>query len=255
LIKKDYLIVIPVYNEAATLERVAAKVILSSAAYANVLLINDGSTDETPEILEHLKAYFGCIGLIQKRKNEGYGATLACGFEYALRNEYKYLITMDCDDQHQPEDIIRFVNEPESIDLVSGSRYLPESGSKGIKPPVERVEINFRITKLLNRKYGWNLTDSFCGFKRYRLSSFSDASFEEKGYSAPMEMWSYVHSKGLSVKEISVDKIYITADRTFGDDLDKKRKRFRYYLETWRRSHRKFSGEKLWSKKAPAWQV
>ena len=53
-----------------------------------------------------------------------------------------------------------------------------------------------------------------------------------------MEFWAYTKKNNLTLAEIAVDKIYITDDRSFGEDLDKKRKRYKYYLEAWRNAER-----------------
>jgi glycosyltransferase involved in cell wall biosynthesis len=238
---KNILITIPIFNEVDKIQMVLEKTIHYSNEYADILLVNDGSTDGTFEEIERLCIQYPFVKKIQKEKNFGYGASLITGFEYGIQLNYQYLITMDCDEQHQPEDLIRFVNEPREIDLISGSRYLEQSKSIGIDPPTARVEINARITKKINQKYNWNLTDSFCGFKRYKLSSFINHNFEEKGYASPMELWTFLHYKNLSWKEIPVNRIYITDNRTFGEDLDKKRKRFRYYLKVWKQMEIKYN--------------
>jgi dolichol-phosphate mannosyltransferase len=238
---KDYLVIIPVFNEKDMLRDVTISTIEHSAQWADILFINDGSTDGSAEIINQLQNEFPDIKAIHKIQNEGYGASLISGFHYGSYFGYKYWITMDCDNQHQPPDLVRFRDFDHQVDLVSGSRYHKDSQSAGIIPPKDRVEINRRITCLLNSRYNWNLTDSFCGFKRYKASAFENAPFQEKGYSSPLELWAYVYSQKLKVCEIAVDKIYVHEDRSFGETLDQKRKRFRYYLETWYKSHFRFS--------------
>lgn len=237
---KDTLVVVPVYNEEDVVEQVAIESLEHSGTFADLLFINDGSTDHSSSILNTISKKLQHISVIDKKKNEGYGASLISGIDYGIQNGYRYCITMDCDAQHQPVDLPRFRNFQEDIDLVSGSRYLPESGQKGISPPEDRMEINKRITKMINTYYKLSITDAFCGFKRYKLSSFRENGFTEKGYASPLELWSYLYHKNLSLSELAVDRIYITDDRSFGQDLDKKRKRYRYYLQIWRESHRKY---------------
>lgn len=236
----DTLVVIPVFNEEDVIERVAMESLEHASGFANILFINDGSTDGSSQILRGLTEKYSNIHLIDKKENEGYGASLISGIDYSLQNGYEFCITMDCDAQHQPADLSRFRKFNPDLDLVSGSRYLPDSGEKGISPPEDRIEINRRITRLLNKYYNFSITDAFCGFKRYRLAAFQKHGFTVKGYASPLELWSYVFHKKLSLSELAVDRIYITDDRSFGQDLDKKRKRYRYYLKIWRESHRKY---------------
>ncbi|MCP5495239.1 MAG: glycosyltransferase family 2 protein [Leptospiraceae bacterium] len=241
---KDYLIAIPVYNENEFLFEVARNVIRCSGGYADLLFVNDGSTDGSTQTLELLnKEHF--FVTIHKEKNEGYGSSLITSFAYAMEKNYKFLITMDCDAQHQPEDLSRFIEEDYHIDVVSGSRYLPYSKTAGILAPQDRVEINRKITEKLNRYYRYSLTDAFCGFKRIRIQSLEREIFSVKGYAFPLEFWAFTKFKSLSIKEIGVDKIYITDDRSFGMDLDYKRKRYKYYMKTWRYAHFKYFKKQL----------
>jgi glycosyltransferase involved in cell wall biosynthesis len=239
-LNKNTLIVIPVFNEENVIEKVAERTIQFSEKFADILFVNDGSTDLTPQKLTSISNKFKEIYTIQKTKNEGYGASLISGLNFAIEKEYDYCITMDCDDQHQPSDIPRFMSFDASIDLVSGSRYLPESGVQGIEPPKDRIEINRRITAKINIQYNLGITDSFCGFKRYRVNAFRNHNFTENGYASPLELWSYIFHFSLRVKELNVDRIYITDDRSFGDDLDRKRKRYQYYLKVWKKMHLKY---------------
>jgi dolichol-phosphate mannosyltransferase len=237
---KEFLIVIPVYNEADVVARVATLTKKIASSWAEILLVNDGSKDLTKEALDELKLVHPELLVYHKEINSGYGSSLVYGFKFGIENNFKYVITMDCDLQHQPKDLLRFKNYNQEVDIVSGSRYTQDSKSIGIIPPQDRVEINKRITRKMNKKYNWNLTDSFCGYKRYKTSSLV-SDFEEFGYAFPMEFWTYAFKKNLRIEELSVDKIYITDDRSFGEDLDKKRKRFKYYLEAWRKAENKYS--------------
>jgi dolichol-phosphate mannosyltransferase len=240
-----FLIIVPVFNEESTVKAVANRTLEICKDFADILFVNDGSTDASSKILQKIVSGNSSLHFIDKKHNEGYGASLISGINFGIEFEYEYLITMDCDEQHQPTDLHRFHDFDLSIDLVSGSRYLPDSKAHGIRPPVDRVEINHRITSLVNNKYRWNLSDTFCGFKRYKTSSFLNHGFIHKGYASPMELWSYIKFAGLSICEIYVDKIYITDDRSFGEDLNKKRKRYKYYLEIWKESHERYFSKKL----------
>lgn len=241
---KKFIIIIPVYNEGGTLNQVALQTIKESENLGDILFLNDGSSDASAQILDNLKKEFPDLNVIHKRKNEGYGASLMTGFNFALEKKYEFIITMDCDEQHQPKDLHRFAAESENISIVSGTRYESGSVSSG-NAPEDRVQINRKITQKVNRKYGFHLTDTFCGFKRYRRDALLGNNFSEKGYAFPMEMWAYAKFRNLLIKEIVVDRIYITDDRSFGEDLDKKRKRYRYYLNAWQAAHKKYFGTEL----------
>src|SRR5688500_6602923 len=90
------LIAIPVFNEQKYLGRVLDKV---HGFHPDVLVVDDGSTDDTPKIL----AARGGVAVIRHESNLGYGRSLIDAFAYADREGYDWVITMDCDEQHEPE--------------------------------------------------------------------------------------------------------------------------------------------------------
>lgn len=236
----NVLLAIPVYNEEATVREVLASVQEAlPEAIREIYLINDGSTDGSAAQIDSFVAECSIARVLHRSRNEGYGATMIESFRYAKEKRYDYVITMDCDRQHRPEDLIRFIDVDSAVDVVSGSRYLRDSARYG-EAPEERVLVNRKITERLNRRYGWDLTDAFCGFKRYRVQSIDPAVFETTGYAFPMEFWVWAYRNRLRIEEIAVSRIYTTDDRSFGEDLDRMRKRYRYYLETWNGAESRF---------------
>lgn len=230
---------IPVYNEEKNLPEVVRQTIAHASLFSRILLINDGSSDRSAAVIDELCREFPALTAIHHKENQGYGYAMAEAFREGERAKADFVITMDCDRQHRPEDLERFLTVSSDVDVVSGSRYLALSRSEG-KPPEDRVAINSRITKKLNRLFGWNLTDAFCGFKRYKIAPLSGVTFEETGYAFPMEFWPFAAARHLQIEEIPVSRIYTTDDRTFGEDLDRMRRRYRYYLETLGRARRRF---------------
>src|SRR5215210_7393292 len=107
---------IPVYNEEAHLEPVLTEVLRHAA---DVLVVDDGSTDGTPERLRR----FPQVQVIRHPRNRGYGAGLRSAFRHALDGGYDGLITLDCDGQHEPARIPTLAAPLEEADIVSGSRY------------------------------------------------------------------------------------------------------------------------------------
>ena len=229
------LLVVPVFNEVATLTSVAEEIQSYLAPpIEEVLFVDDCSTDGSAEVLDRLVSKDRRLRVLHRERNAGYGAAMIDSFRAARDGDFQFVITMDCDRQHKPSDLARFSSIDPAISVVSGSRYLSQSGQGGLEPPADRIEINRRITDRLNRVYGYSLSDAFCGFKRYRSRDLQPEWFRSTGYAFPMEFWAYAHRHGLTVEEIPVTRIYVTDDRSFGEDLDRRRKRYRYYLKTWR---------------------
>jgi dolichol-phosphate mannosyltransferase len=218
----------PVYNEADTVLGVLDSV--RQHYDGEVIVVDDGSTDHTSMLL----AERDDITLVSHPCNLGYGRALAEGFALARSRGIASLITMDCDGQHEPAHIPQFIAELEREgDIISGSRYLPESRVIG-SAPAHRQEINQRVTAEVNRVTGWGITDAFCGFKAYRVSALAGIYLEEPGYAMPLELWAKAYAAGLGVREMPVERIYIDADRSFGAMLDDPERRFGYYMDVWK---------------------
>ncbi len=220
----DYLLAIPVFNEQRYLDRVLSEVRRYSRS---ILVVDDGSTDRSGDILRKQEG----IHLITHPENRGYGQSLASAFEFAQRHEYGWLITMDCDEQHEPSCIPRFLAAAghDDADVVSGTRYPDGYDVDGVAP-ADRRDINRRITDMINRRLGLGITDAFCGFKAYRVSTLRHFRITVPGYAMPMQFWVQLARAGLRVKELPVRLIYHDASRYFGGVLDDPRARFEHYV-------------------------
>jgi glycosyltransferase involved in cell wall biosynthesis len=121
---------LPVYNEATHVSSVLDEVRRYSP---QVLVVDDGSTDGTRDLLAQQPG----IHLVTHEQNRGYGAALQSAFDYALAHRYDVLVTIDCDGQHEPQRIPKFVAACEDWDIVSGSRYLKRYEGD-TAPPADR---------------------------------------------------------------------------------------------------------------------
>lgn len=226
------LVAIPVFNEEKHLSRVLNRVLNYAG---NVLVIDDGSTDATPTLLNQYP-----VDVIRHAVNRGYGRSLHNAFNWAVAEKYDWLITMDCDEQHEPEEIPRFLDEAErnGADIISGSRYLPESAD-GDPPPADRRAVNLTITQEINTRLGLDLTDSFCGFKAYRVRSLAKFRLDVDGYAFPMQLWVQAVANGLKIREVPVTRIYNDPSRTFGAVLDNPEVRLAHYRDILHRELRR----------------
>lgn len=218
------LLAIPVYNEEKYVERVLGRVL---EYVPDVLVIDDGSKDATPSLLAQFP-----VEVIRHAHNRGYGRSLMDAFRWAAVDRFDWVITMDCDEQHEPASIPEFMRaiDRDDLDVISGSRYLsvhPENDA----PPAERREINGLITRELNDRLGLLLTDAFCGFKAYRVSALSALDLDVDGYAFPMQFWVQAKAAGLRLGELPVRLIYNDATRSFGGPLDDHDHRLTHYRE------------------------
>ncbi|MCS7020722.1 MAG: glycosyltransferase family 2 protein [Gemmataceae bacterium] len=212
---------IPVYNEARSVRQVLA----AARKYCpEILVINDGSTDGTTELLEEEHDIYR----IDHGTNQGYGAALISAFSFALQHDYDVLVTMDCDGQHEPSRIPVLLEALDDYDIVSGSRYLRDF-RQNTPAPSERQYINAVITAELNAQFGLQLTDAFCGFKAYRRRALACLRITERGWGMPLQLWVQAARLGLRIREVAVPRLYLDPSRAFGGALNDPQQRLAYY--------------------------
>jgi dolichol-phosphate mannosyltransferase len=216
-----WLTAIPVYNE----ERHLAAVLAEARRFSpHLLVINDGSTDGTAGRL----ADETDVAIVTHPSNRGYGAAIASAFAYALEHDYDVLVTMDCDGQHEPARIPVLLEALDGVDIVSGSRYLRDF-RQDTPAPGDRRRINQIVTADLNDRFGWNLTDAFCGFKAYRRSALAGLRITETGWGMPLQLWAQAARLGLRIREVGVPRLYLDPNRAFGGVLNDEEARLAYY--------------------------
>jgi len=159
---RTYLAVVPAYNEAATVGRVVAA-INSEAPEFDVLVVDDGSTDETAIRAAHAGAV-----VVSTPFNLGIGGAVQTGFTYALEHQYDYMVQVDGDGQHEPADIDRLrsvIRDQPSVDMVCGSRFL-QRDLRYPAPISRRTGIHI-FAFLLSALVGQRVTDPTSGFRLY----------------------------------------------------------------------------------------
>ncbi len=221
-----HLVIIPLYNEEKTVVRVLNQI--RKFYHNDILIVDDGSTDRSIPLI--WKNHRRRVEVIHHSSNQGYGKSLLDAFTYAISNDYDDVVTMDCDAQHEPAYLPQFFAALKNVDIVSGSRYLPNSRVIG-KPPQDRPAINLTVSEWINRLTQFDITDAFCGFKAYQVSALNKFSLTEMGYAFPLQLWIQAYFLGMKVKEIAVDRIYFHVRRSFGAELDDPSKRLHYYQQ------------------------
>ncbi len=219
------LVALPVFNEIGSV----ADVLRAVRRYAaDILVVDDGSTDGTGAVLGRDAG----VRRIRHAVNLGYGRSLIDAFAYAHEHAFPWIITMDCDWQHEPGRIPHFRRRlaQDDADIISGSRYLQPSPGGTVPPPVERMAINRIVTRLLNGHLGLHLTDAFCGFKAYRTAALARLRLTDPGYGLPLQVWVQAARAGLRVVEIPVPLIYHDPRKGFAGTLEDPRARLAYYV-------------------------
>jgi glycosyltransferase involved in cell wall biosynthesis len=200
--QKNICVIVPTYNNHKTLKRVLDSVLLYTT---NIIVINDGSTDETLGILEN----YPQITQIQYAKNRGKGMALRKGFEKSIQLGYDYAITIDSDGQHFASDIPLFISEipNDSPILLIGSRNMmqddvPKKSSFGNKFS------NFWFWF----ETGNRLEDTQSGFRLYPLKHIPTNYFTTK-FEFEIEVIVRSAWKGIPVKNIPIQVLYDPEER------------------------------------------
>ncbi|MSR69211.1 MAG: glycosyltransferase family 2 protein [Phycisphaerales bacterium] len=223
------LVAIPAHNEERSVDRVLPRVLQFNLP---VLVIDDGSTDSTAA-----RAASWPVQLVRNAKNVGYGRVMQDVLAWSAMRDFDWVITMDCDEQHEPEFLPEFIRAImiDDADVISGSRYLRRHQNDQ-DAPADRREVNRTLTAELNAQldgaFASPLTDSFCGFKAYRTRACNALRLDANGYEFPMQFWVQAAANRLRVREIAVPRIYLDASRSFGNGLDDPERRLQVYRAT-----------------------
>ena len=190
--EKKISIIIPAYNEQKAIGKTLNVLVKEYSDVAEIIVINDGSTDETPEIIRQFKE----VRLINHRHNHGYGASLKSGIHYATTD---LVCFYDADDQHHSKDIQRFIQEIDNADMVIGSRGL--SAFKNWHRAPGKLVLHF-ISNFLVQKNIPDLNSGFRIVKRDILLRY--IHLLPQGFSASTTMTMAFLSRGYEVKFIPI---------------------------------------------------
>jgi len=188
---------IPSYDEAKTIGLLVQKV---KAKGLDVIVVDDGSTDRTGQNA----AESGAV-VLRNEQNEGKGAALKRGFEYAIEHDYDAVITMDADEQHSVSDIENFLSaaaDPE-ISMVAGNRMISTK-----EMPIIRRMTNTFMSSLISLICRNNVPDSQCGFRLIKKKLLKKLNLTCSNYEIESETVIQAYHKGFKVKFIPIQTIY-----------------------------------------------
>lgn len=204
----EKVILIRVYNEASVLEKTLSDIV--SAGHENILLVDDGSSDDSYKIIEKFSKKYSNIIWIKHFENRGGGAALETGFEYIRRYlDVKYIITFDADGQHQISDISKFVKAFEKhphLEAIFGSRFLGAGGYENM--PLTR-KIILKLGRIFTRiMSGARLTDSHNGYRAFQKSTLSKIHLTADSMAYASEMIEQIMKQGIAYAEVPVHILY-----------------------------------------------
>lgn len=201
--KHKICVIIPTYNNCKTLEKVIQGV---KAFCPNIIVVNDGSTDDTSAIL----ARIGSLEIIEIPSNKGKGNALRNGFKRAIELGYKHAITIDSDGQYFPEDLPLFFEkiDEQPNSLIMGARDMTQAEVPG-KSSFGNKFSNFWYFV----ETGIKLPDTQTGFRSYPLESIQKLRFFTTKFEFEIEAIVKLAWKGVSVISIPVKVIYNYEER------------------------------------------
>ena len=191
------------YNEVQNIEELIAG-IKSNCKNTDILIIDDNSPDGTGILLKKIEQEDHNLKVIIRNGKLGLDTAHKFAYEYALLNNYHYLITMDADLSHNPEEIPTFLEKVYDNDFVLGSRYM--TGGKN-KLNLFRFLLSFLGNKLI--KYLLNLkctefTSSYRAFNLKKMKDFHMEKINSKGYSFFMETIYQINKQGFKIIEVPI---------------------------------------------------
>ena len=174
------------YNESRNIKELISQ-IFELKNDLNLLIVDDNSPDKTFEIIEKLAFTNKNIFLHKREKKLGLNTAHIYAYDFALKNNYEKLITMDADLSHNPKEIPKIIKLLDKEAFVIGSRYI--TGGKNDLPTRRLIlsVIGNKFIKALLKSDGTEFTSSFRGFNLKRLNNFHFNQIDSNGYSFFME--------------------------------------------------------------------
>lgn len=189
----------PCYNEAEGIETVVAEwesVLATMAEPSEIVLCNDGSTDDTRAVLDRLAQRLPRLRVVHNDRNGGYGHALSCAIA-ATRGEY--VATIDSDGQFDVADALRLMA------LVEGERLDGATGWRmGKKDSVFRVLADRCMNLIVRVLFGTRLRDTNCAIKVVKGDLLRSMRIEARGYPTPTEICMRLEARGARLGELGV---------------------------------------------------
>ncbi|HLC50260.1 MAG TPA: glycosyltransferase family 2 protein [Candidatus Nanoarchaeia archaeon] len=195
--------IIPAHNE----EKNIAGIVSRTKRYVeHVIIVDDGSTDGTRDLAEKAGAT-----VLRHVVNLGKGATLKTGCDFAIKKGAKFLVVLDADAQHNPDNIPRFLDKLEKYSIIFSYRKL-----SGKMPFILRFG-NLFISKVVRLLYGIQLNDTQCGFRAFTSDAYKKVRWNSSDYSMESEMIARAGKQNLKYVQIPIETIY--SDRYKGTTI------------------------------------
>ena len=190
-------IIIPTYNENKTIVGLLGELKLKDC---DVLVVDDGSLDSTAELAERSGAM-----LLRHKKRLGKGVSIRDGFDFAIKNNYDAVITMDGDGQHSAQDVVKFIDYACELkpDIIVGNRM---ANPKGM--PFVRQLTNKLMSKIISAMCRQEIPDSQCGFRFITCEVLKNIGLGSSNFEIESEVLIEAARYGYKIASIPIQTIY-----------------------------------------------
>lgn len=204
--KSDSIVLIPTYNEKENISKIIDAV-LGLEQQFDILVIDDNSPDGTAAIVEDIITREPRVHILKRPGKQGLGTAYIAGFKWAIEQKYDYIIEMDADFSHNPNDLIplRKACADEGADMSIGSRYI--TGVNVVNWPMGRVLMSYYASMYVRIITGMSVRDTTAGFVCYRrivLETIDLDKIQFKGYAFQIEMKFTAFKFGFKIKEVPI---------------------------------------------------
>jgi dolichol-phosphate mannosyltransferase len=197
-------VIVPTYNERDNLPLLAER-LLHLSVPVDLLVVDDNSPDGTGKLADGLASLHPQIHVLHRAQKQGLGRAYCAGFAWALEHGYEFVMEMDGDFSHNPDDIPKFIAAAQTADLVLGSRY--KDGIRVINWPLRRLMLSTAAAQYVKIILGMPFTDPTGGFKCFRrraLQSIDLNKIQSNGYSFQIELTHKIWRQGMKVEEVPI---------------------------------------------------
>ena len=200
----EVLVIIPTYNESENIIKIIES-IFTIHPDISVLVVDDNSPDGTSgKVKEVIPKFKGKLDLIIRGSKLGLGTAYLCGFEWAMKKDYDFIISMDADLSHNPSDLYRLYNScvNEKNDVSIGSRYI--DGINVVNWPLQRIILSYFASfyvRLITRMKIMDPTSGFVCYSVKSLKKLNLSAVEFNGYAFQIEMKFKLWKKNFKLKE------------------------------------------------------
>jgi len=198
------LVILPTYNERENLPRLL-EAILKIRPGLDALVVDDNSPDGTGEQADEIASQEARVKVLHRSGKYGLGTAYVAGFEYAIRHAYDYIVEMDADFSHRPEDLPSMLSAAAHADVVIGSRNIP--GARTVGWSWLRIFVSRGGSLYTRILLNLPIKDCTSGFKCFSRAALAHLDLEHllsNGYAFQVEVNHACHRAGLNFAEVPI---------------------------------------------------